>query len=195
VGPTYQSPSVRTGPACQCAVTAWLPCAALHHALKALSRPRMSDPTAARLPTTLPTSPRLASRVSVPIATHLLTMLPMLPHLASRAPVPTTLSEPPHRRCRPPVGAEQRRTPSSATPARWSGVAWSVKLWAAAVKLRAVSRPHAWAAARATLGRGRIRPMTLLYFFIFWIPSNQCKFKNLCRIHLNSENYETNFVE
>jgi hypothetical protein len=167
VGPTCQSPSLRTGPACQCAVTAWLSRAAPHHALKALSRLRLSVPTTARLPTTLLTSPRLASHVSVPIAAHLLTMLPMLPHLASRAPVPTMLSEPPHRRCRSPVGAEQRRTPSSATPARWSGVAWSVKLWAAATKPRAVSRPHAWAAARAALGRGRIRPVTLLYFFYF----------------------------
>jgi hypothetical protein len=33
-----------------------------------------------------------------------------------------------------------------------------------------------------------------LFFSIFRIYSNSCKCKNLCRIHLNSENYETNFV-
>jgi hypothetical protein len=31
-------------------------------------------------------------------------------------------------------------------------------------------------------------------FYYFLIYSIHCKFKNLCRIHLNSENYETNFV-
>jgi hypothetical protein len=31
-------------------------------------------------------------------------------------------------------------------------------------------------------------------FYYFLIYSIYCKFKNLCRIHLNSENYETNFV-
>jgi hypothetical protein len=34
----------------------------------------------------------------------------------------------------------------------------------------------------------------LNYFSIFQIYSNPYKFKNLCRIHLNLENYETNFV-
>jgi hypothetical protein len=34
-----------------------------------------------------------------------------------------------------------------------------------------------------------------LDFYIFQIYSNPYKFKNFCRIHLNSENYETNFVE
>jgi hypothetical protein len=31
-------------------------------------------------------------------------------------------------------------------------------------------------------------------FYYFLIYSIHCKFKNLCRIHFNSENYETNFV-
>jgi hypothetical protein len=31
-------------------------------------------------------------------------------------------------------------------------------------------------------------------FYYFLISSIHCKFKKLCRIHLNSENYETNFV-
>jgi hypothetical protein len=67
--------------------------AATRFTLKALSGPRVSVSTSARLPTVLPTPP----------------------HLASRASVPTTLSELPHRRRRPPARAEQCRTPSSAT--------------------------------------------------------------------------------
>jgi hypothetical protein len=35
----------------------------------------------------------------------------------------------------------------------------------------------------------------LICFSIFQIYLNPCKFKNLCRIHLNSKNYETIFVE
>jgi hypothetical protein len=46
------------------------------------------------------------------------------------------------------------------------------------------------------LGRARIRPSdSRINFSIFRIYSNPCKFKNLCRIYLNSENYETNFIE
>jgi hypothetical protein len=45
------------------------------------------------------------------------------------------------------------------------------------------------------LGRERFRPSsTGLKFYYFLIYSIHCKFKNLCRIHLISENYETNFV-
>jgi hypothetical protein len=46
------------------------------------------------------------------------------------------------------------------------------------------------------LGRMRIRPSdSRINFSIFLIYLNPCEFKNLCRIRLNSENYETNFVE
>jgi hypothetical protein len=49
--------------------------------------------------------------------------------------------------------------------------------------------------ATVQLGRARIRPSdTRFSFSNFRIYSNSCKFKILCRIHLNSENYETNFV-
>jgi hypothetical protein len=49
--------------------------------------------------------------------------------------------------------------------------------------------------ATVQLGRARFRPSdTRISFSNFRIYSNSCKFKNLCRIHLNSENYETNFV-
>jgi hypothetical protein len=45
------------------------------------------------------------------------------------------------------------------------------------------------------LGRAWFRPRgTQIDFFYFLIYSILCKFKNLCKIHLNSENYETNFV-
>jgi hypothetical protein len=41
------------------------------------------------------------------------------------------------------------------------------------------------------LGRARIQPSgSRIKFSIFRIYSNPCKFKNLCRIHLNSENYK-----
>jgi hypothetical protein len=49
--------------------------------------------------------------------------------------------------------------------------------------------------ATVHLGRAWFRPRgTQIDFFYFVIYSILCKFKNLCRIHLNSENYETNFV-
>jgi hypothetical protein len=49
--------------------------------------------------------------------------------------------------------------------------------------------------ATVQLGQARIRPSdTRFSFSNFRIYSNSCKFKNLCRILLNSENYETNFV-
>jgi hypothetical protein len=38
--------------------------------------------------------------------------------------------------------------------------------------------------ATVQLGQARIRPSGIwLYFYIFWIYSIPCKFKNLCRIH------------
>jgi hypothetical protein len=45
------------------------------------------------------------------------------------------------------------------------------------------------------LGHGRIRPIGLRFVLLFseYIQILS-KFKNLCRIHLNSENCETNFV-
>jgi hypothetical protein len=54
--------------------------------------------------------------------------------------------------------------------------------------------PRAWAKCTVHLGRAWFRPSGSRFkFSIFRIYSNPCKFKNLCRIHLNSENYETNF--
>jgi hypothetical protein len=45
------------------------------------------------------------------------------------------------------------------------------------------------------LGRAWFRPRgTQIDFDIFLIYSIHYKFKNLCSIHLNSENYETNLV-
>jgi hypothetical protein len=53
----------------------------------------------------------------------------------------------------------------------------------------------AWAMRTVQLGRARFRPSGSRFkFSIFRIYSNPYKFKKLCRIHLNSENYETNFV-
>jgi hypothetical protein len=80
---------------------------------------------------------------------------------------------------------------------------------------RAAGRGRGWASAahtgraRATgagrapalrtravqLGRARIQPSAPgLNFINFLIYSIHYKFKNLCTIDLNSENYETNFV-
>jgi hypothetical protein len=64
---------------------------------------------------------------------------------------------------------------------------------------RCMGRPswatHAGRAHTVHLGRVWFRPRgTQIVFYIFLIYSISCKFKNLCRIHLNSENYEPNFV-
>jgi hypothetical protein len=49
--------------------------------------------------------------------------------------------------------------------------------------------------ATVHLGRAWFWPSgTQIDFSIFRIYLNSCTFKNLCRIHFNSENYETNFV-
>jgi hypothetical protein len=55
--------------------------------------------------------------------------------------------------------------------------------------------PRAWAKCTVYLSRAWFRPSgSRSKFSIFRIYSIPCKFKNLCRIHLNSENYETNFL-
>jgi hypothetical protein len=62
-------------------------------------------------------------------------------------------------------------------------------------RVRAVPHVAARRARTVHLGRAWFRPRgTQIDFYIFLIYSIHCKFKNLCRIHLNSENYETNFV-
>jgi hypothetical protein len=69
--------------------------------------------------------------------------------------------------------------------------------WAApAPRMRTVPRVAAGRARTVHLGREWFRPRgtQIDFYFIFLIYSIHCKFKNLCRIHLNSENYETNFV-
>jgi hypothetical protein len=49
--------------------------------------------------------------------------------------------------------------------------------------------------ATVQLGRAWFQPRgTQIKFYYFLIYSIHCKFKILCRIHMNSENYETNFV-
>jgi hypothetical protein len=50
-------------------------------------------------------------------------------------------------------------------------------------------RPHCASGPSAVSAQWH--PVKFYYFLIY---SFQCKFKNLCRIHLISENYETNFV-
>jgi hypothetical protein len=60
---------------------------------------------------------------------------------------------------------------------------WAVRPRGRGPRLHFVTGPSAVSAQR--------HPVNFLYFLIYPI---HCKFKNLCRIHLNSENYKTNFV-
>jgi hypothetical protein len=57
---------------------------------------------------------------------------------------------------------------------------------------RALCGPH----RTVHLGRAWFRPKaTQIKFYYFLIYSIHCKFKNLCRIHLNSENYEKKLLK
>jgi hypothetical protein len=90
----------------------------------------------------------------------------------------------------------RRRSCTRATYGRARAVGCKVvgrDLAAHAGRCRRSCRPR----GTAPLGHGQgIDPLALFrhFFSIFRIYSNPCKFKNLCRIRLNSENYETNFV-
>jgi hypothetical protein len=92
--------------------------------------------------------------------------------------------------------AEQRRR---VVPVRARAVRRALRGSAELGRKRRAREPcPAW--LRATprtvhLGQERFRPSsTGLKFYYFLIYSIHCKFKILCRIHLNLENYETNFV-
>jgi hypothetical protein len=115
-------------------------------------------------------------------------------HLAPRTTVLTTAVQSRRRSgpspCRPqPLARRRRAAPVSRAPfPRSSPVHRPRPSWAA-------PRVAMGRARAVQLGRARFRPSgTRSRFSIFRIYSIPCKFKNLCRIHLNSENYETNFV-
>jgi hypothetical protein len=95
----------------------------------------------------------------------------------------------PCRRC----GRSARQGPTWVQPTSRLRPAWS---WA--VPRMAVDHAHTVRAGhgRCAVGpRPRIRPIDLRIVLLFseYIQILS-KFKNLCRIHLNLENYETNFV-
>jgi hypothetical protein len=107
------------------------------------------------------------------------------PCTASRAPM---TSSPRGTRVAPPRARAQRRTVA--------GHAGRSRPGKAVGRVSCVNGPrrHCGCGPRVTvqMGRARIRQINFSIFRIYSIP---CKFKNLCRILLNSENYETNFVE
>jgi hypothetical protein len=92
-------------------------------------------------------------------------------------------------RCAAPSWAAQ----AEASPA---SAGRSLRTWAArAMRVGRAGTVSVGHACTVHLGRALFRPSGSQFkFSIFWIYSIPCKFKNLCRIHLNSEKYETNFV-
>jgi hypothetical protein len=60
-----------------------------------------------------------------------------------------------------------------------------------AASRRSVLPPRPHCASGPSVVSALWHPVKFYYFLIYSI---HCKFKNLCRIHLNSENYERNFV-
>jgi hypothetical protein len=164
----------------------------MRHAVRPDSRPRSRRPPPDRLaraavaPTTSPTVPSPWSPRGPPPSPR----LPRGPRhrLDRRRATPTaSLAARPSPSCRAALSASvSHRSPPSAH--------------------RAASSPStATALGRAPRGRGprphcatgpsavsaQWHPVKFYYFLIYSI---HCKFKKLCRIHLNSKNYETNFV-
>jgi hypothetical protein len=142
---------------------------------------------------------------------------PLAPPSRQRSPLASPLVPPSLPSCRPDRNGLRPPTPRSVVvPPRRSPVGEppiSSAISRAPVGCRrwvAVQRRHyalhrrehgpcARVAARRAhavrLGRARFRPSdTRFRFYIFRIYLIRYKFKNLCRIHLNSENYEINFV-
>jgi hypothetical protein len=223
VGPTCPTPR-RAGPARQHTVATWLPCdARLTRALRPLSGQRATHPDSPAL-APAPTTPRLTRAVVAPTASRA-PPSPRPPHRPrrrpdrSRSPVDAT----PHRHLRagephiPRSSPERRRraaasSSSSAAAERCAARCAGRPSWAThAAPAEAVGRASVASTGRAPRGCGlcaRVAapglcdwaerdfgPVALGFFIYFLIYSIHCKFKNLCRIHLNSENYETNFVE
>jgi hypothetical protein len=173
--------------------------------------PAADRPTSPRLARAVvaPTAPRLTCAAVAPTASP--TASPSRPkprrpdrhpgRLAAR-PTPSRrrprAGEPPFprpssvRRCRAAVGIDvQCRRRALRGPAVPSGPRTRPRLCG-----RGPCAPVAAGRARTVrLGRARFQPSgTRLNFYYFLIYSIHCKFINLCRIQLNSENYERNFV-
>jgi hypothetical protein len=85
-----------------------------------------------------------------------------------------------------------RERPTESLPAPWAGIAMG-RAWHCATRScqRSASKSCKCCAIGPQADSARWH---LIYFSIFRLYSNPCKFKDLCRIHLNSENYETNFI-
>jgi hypothetical protein len=155
----------------------------------------------ARLPTAsrAPPSPRLSPRPRRPRPDR----------LADCATVPTTSpqsrSELTRQRCaavrrsrtgEPLLLSRFPRTDAVSSPARQAAQPRVAPPCAAPAEAKSGRAPRGsgprptwpWA---AHAGRAQWQPVKFFYFLIYSI---RCKFKNLCRIHLNSKNYETNFV-
>jgi hypothetical protein len=172
------------GPARQRAIAAWLPRAA-----RPDSRPRsrhrrpnrLADRAVARTAAVPPRPPRS------PLAVR---------HAAVSVPVNRRSLSSPVRRRRAVVGSpssaviEPRRS-RTVPPSRAAHCAgWPS--WAALWAVRPRGRgPRPRCATGLSVISAQWHPVKFYYFLIYSI---HYKFKNLCMIHLNSENYETNFV-
>jgi hypothetical protein len=154
----------------QRAVAAWLPRAVPTPWLKAAVGPR--QPASLASPASRP--PRARRRCPDRLARHTAVLterrseavLPRPPRAARLSPSRRAAVSAPLSHRSPPSPVRQRRATAGTAPA--------LCIW-------------------AECGFG---PEALKLIFIFFlIYSIHCKFKNLCRIHLNSENYETNLLE
>jgi hypothetical protein len=205
-GPHLSDAARRAGPARQRVVAAWPPCAALTPWLKAAVGttaaslvPLASRPPRARRrrPDRSPRSPRRPDRRglkpptpgSVAVSRHSPVAITPRRHLRAGEPSFPAVSLA-SALCRRRL-AEQRRR-AVLPPRALRGPA----------ELGHASAAHA---SHASHGRGPLthcasgpsvvsaqwHPVKFYYFLIYSI---HCKLKKLCRIHLNSENYETNFV-
>jgi hypothetical protein len=138
-----------------------------------MSGPHLSD--AARPDT----PPRLARAATIPTAPSRRSP----DRLAHRASVPT--EPPPRQRAARPPRSEAaspglpRRSPVAVVPRRRPRTGEPL-----------VPRPRPHCAYGPSVISAQRHSNCFFYFLIYSI---HCKFKNLCRIHLNSENHETNF--
>jgi hypothetical protein len=166
-------------------------------------RARQPPRTPRRRPDRLASAPprldrRLADRTAVPTASP--TAPPSRP-LVDAAP-PSTVPAPVSR-CSSAASTHRRRVvagSSSSTAVRATPAEAELGRQCHARGPRTLRRPRPWAAwSWATpytvhLGPAVSAQLHPVKFYYFLIYSIHCKFKNLCRIDLNSENYETNFV-
>jgi hypothetical protein len=151
-----------------------------------------------------PTAPHLAHAAVAPTASPTTSSSRPKPRRSDRRPGRLAARPSPSHRAAIPASMSRRflgRLPSAGVVPSWAsprlrrpcqvGLAREPRLRGHGPCARvAAGRAHT-----VRLGRARFRPSgTWLNFYYFMIYSIHCKFKNLCRIQFNSENYETNFV-